>query len=353
MKKLLILCVLFLFIADISIAQNKHDVGFTQSVDVKNYAGAAFKLEGAIKMNSSMDVADAAMWARVHKKDNTIIFFANTIEQSQEKDVWKVHKIEGTIDGAADYLMIGGYCAYNGMFYFDDFKLSVQKDGKWQEFPLENGGFENTNFEKVTLGEKTHDKRMIQGWGGFIVMEDRATFTPMSTSEEVYAGKHALLVKGEGYFYAPAILKKYVGEWDVEFMPDLSHKTMEGAIIKAVMKTEVMGDGHTLNQKWYGRQVIGNQDKIFSDYTHISFHPDLGKLYAVETLEEFPPTIMEGTLEETGSLQLTALKAEGDESRNEEHIYTWLNNDEFSMVHAFDGVSGDRVKIYFKVTRRK
>ena len=103
------------------------------------------------------------------------------------------------LEEKADQLLIGGYCAYNGLFYYDDFKLSVKQDGQWKNVPLKNASFENTDFEKVSYGEKTYDKKMIQGWGGFIVLEDRATFMPYATDKEFFAGKGALLIEGKGY----------------------------------------------------------------------------------------------------------------------------------------------------------
>lgn len=353
MKKQPILLTLLLFFIVSASAQNEYFVGFAQIIDVKPFVGDSFKLEGAVKLVSDMEVADIAIFARVHKQDDSIGFLKKTEANKKVGAAWDVHTINGIIDENADVLLVGGYCAYNGQFYFDDYKLSIQRDGKWVDVPLENGGFENTNFEKVTHDEKTYDKKMIHGWGGFIVRENRATFTPFSTQKEVYAGEHALLVEGKGYFYAPAILKKYEGEWDVEYVPSLSENTFPEWIIKAVMKTTLIGADYVLRQDWYGKQVFDEGEQIFRDHTQISYHPDLGKLYATETLENFPPTILEGTLSENGNLKLTALELEGDDSRNENHIYTWLNEDEFSMIHEFNGMSGKRVKIYFKVTRRK
>ncbi|MEM1119700.1 MAG: hypothetical protein AAGJ18_04590 [Bacteroidota bacterium] len=352
MKKQLTLCLIPLFFTSIITAQNKHDVGFTQRVDIKAYTGANFKVEAAVKLSATMDVADIAIWARVHKKDHSIAFFDNTIEHSPKKDTWEAHTIEGIFDETADYLMIGGYCAYNGLFYFDDFKLSVQQDGAWKDVPLKNGSFENTNFEKVTYDGKTYDKKMIQGWEGFIVMEDRATFTPVSTSEEVHAGKYALLVKGEGYFYAPTILRKYVGIWDVEFVPELSENAWSGSM-KGVIEHELVGGGYILQGPLYSRQVFDKEEKISKSYSYISYHPALEKVYETELGDDAPPIISEGVLKENGNLEFKPITIAGNNALNRTFRYTWLSEDEFSITQEFDGNAGARVKAYYRVTRQK
>ena len=74
------------------------------------------------------------------------------------------------------------------------------------------------------------------------------------------------MIEGKGYLYAPAILKKYEGAWDIEFMPELSEHTWPGAIMKGVIQNELVNKGYVLQVPLYGKQVFNGEEKIFSSY---------------------------------------------------------------------------------------
>ena len=116
---------------------------FSQKVSVENLEGKKFKLTAAVKAYCANDIASASLWARVDKKNGENGFFDNMINRPIKKKQWQLYSIEGTIDSGAKELVIGGLCVYNGTFTFDEFKLLIQNNEKWENIAIENANFEN------------------------------------------------------------------------------------------------------------------------------------------------------------------------------------------------------------------
>jgi len=354
MKKQLFLFVLLMGLQTLSgHAQNEYWAAFAQQLNIEEYAGLPFKISAAVKLETNMPTATASVWGRTHQKGGTISTSAwGNFPKENGIEGWQILETEGTFGAKDSIIFVGGRCDYDGNFYFDDFKLTVFQNKKWKNIPLNNGDFENTNFVKWTFNGKTYDKPMSEGWGGFIVFENRATFTPSAYSEEVYQGKHALLITGKGYFDAPALLKKYVGQWEVEFIPEKSENTYPGAILKGIVDVQLSASGYVLKEQFYGRLVF-DEEAFFNDVSQISYHPDLGKAYYIETSGTEPPVIAEGNLAPNGDFNFRAIaNTPSNQAFNRKSSYKWINEDEYTITHQFT-TPLNTVKMVYSAVRKK
>lgn len=161
--------------------QNTNDWGaFAQVINAKPYLGKKFKLEAAVKVKLIDSTADAEIWFRVDKTNKKMGFFYNMMEKPIRAKEWKVFKIEGKIDKDAEYLVFGGLYHRKGIFYFDNFKLSVETSkGNFEEINVPNGNFEEDSLSKT--------------WGSF---QKQVGFTVVSTKEDFFEGKQSCKVDG-------------------------------------------------------------------------------------------------------------------------------------------------------------
>lgn len=350
-KQVLSLLVLFVLTTTI-FGQNEYWAGFTQQVDIAAYKGLPFKAQVAMKMESDMEVAKSYLWTRVHKKDKSVASMdMQELSQQEATKEWKLITIEGEIDADASFMMIGGRCDYNGSFFFDDFSLQIQQEGKWINIPLDNGGFEDTTFEHVTYGGKTSDRKMIKSWIGYIMDANRATFTPKAISQNVYKGNSALLVEGKGYFYAPAYLKKFAGEWDLEYVPELSEDFMDFQD-KGSFKWTASSSGYTLNEI----QIDKNDPqhpKVISEGS-LAYFPASEKIVWNIDLIDGGPRLFTGKMDASGNIHMEADDATfSNQSLKESFSYQWINEDELAVIWKFYMPNVDKkVKRYWKVTRK-
>ena len=156
---------------------------FAQRIDLSAYQGKKFHFEAAVKVKTVDSSAQAALWARVDKKDKKMGFFYNMADKPIQLNEWKIYSIDGKIDKGAEWLNIGGLYYRNGVFSFDDFKLTVEnKKGEWLTIPLIDAGFEDA--DTVNAAWKPFFKR--QG------------FTQRISSENAYEGKKNLDIIGNG-----------------------------------------------------------------------------------------------------------------------------------------------------------
>lgn len=95
-----------------------------------------------VKVEREDDSASARLWARVDKKEPGG-FLDNMWYRPIRSSEWKIYTIEGRIDSNADRLSFGALCQFNGRFYYDDFKVEVEKGKQWFTFYKEE-------FEKDT-----------------------------------------------------------------------------------------------------------------------------------------------------------------------------------------------------------
>jgi len=135
MKSKKILLLLTLFTCCIGFVQN----GFAQdtwaswshAISAKGYEGKHFRLQAQVKAAVADDSAAARLWVRVDKaKGNG--FFENMWKRPIRSTEWKTYTIEGNIDSAATQLTFGALVELNGKFYYDNFKVEVEKEkNKW------------------------------------------------------------------------------------------------------------------------------------------------------------------------------------------------------------------------------
>ena len=135
----------FLLFSIVSFGQASNDWGaFAQSMNAKPYLGKKFILEAAVKVKLIDKTADAEIWVRVDKPNKKTGFFYNMMDKPIRAKNWEVVKIEGKIDKDAEYLVFGGLYHGKGIFYFDNFKLSVETSkGNFEEIKIPNGNFED------------------------------------------------------------------------------------------------------------------------------------------------------------------------------------------------------------------
>lgn len=126
------------------LGQMPNDWGaFTQRIDAKPFAGKKFKLQAAVKVHQIDTTAEAALWARVDKKDKKVGFIYNMKDKPIRVKDWQVFTIEGVVDKEADYLFFGGIYYRSGVFYYDNFRLSVEtSNNRFAEINIPNGDFE-------------------------------------------------------------------------------------------------------------------------------------------------------------------------------------------------------------------
>lgn len=162
-------------------AQAPKDWGaFTQFIDAKSLAGKKFKLQAAVKVQQIDLSAQAAIWARVDKKDKKVGFFYNMNDKPIRVKEWQVFTIEGKIDKDAEYLVFGGLYYRNGIFYFDDFRLFVETSkNDFEEFVIPGGDFETDSLK--------------HNWIFYSKMNG---FSTAVTTESSFSGKNSIRVDG-------------------------------------------------------------------------------------------------------------------------------------------------------------
>lgn len=118
---------------------------FHQSIDAHFVKDSLkFRLSASVKVDTADASTWGGLWARVDNKKGGNGFFDNMGDRSIKKNEWQYYVIEGHLNEQSDKLYVGGICFGNGKFYFDNFKLEIEREpGKYESVPLENPGFEN------------------------------------------------------------------------------------------------------------------------------------------------------------------------------------------------------------------
>ena len=178
MKKLRLL--LLLFSPTLVHAQMAQDWGaFQKSISVKAYQGKKFRLQAAVKVKLIDSTADAEIWARVDRPNKEMGFFYNMMDKPIRCSEWKLFTINGMIADDALYLAFGGLYNRKGMFYFDDFKLSIKNENnKWEDVAIDEGGFEGDSGQ------------VKKSWG---FLQERSGIVVGTTQNEAYSGKQSFL----------------------------------------------------------------------------------------------------------------------------------------------------------------
>ncbi len=101
-------------------------VSYSKSISVETYEGCEFRLSALVRTEVDDDSASARLWARIDKKasgDLVDNMWYRPIRSSE----WKMYSIEGIIDSNAEKLRFGALCQFNGRFYYDHFRVEIEK----------------------------------------------------------------------------------------------------------------------------------------------------------------------------------------------------------------------------------
>jgi len=128
--QLLALCTCCIAFVQTGIAQDTW-ASWSHAIPAKDYQGQHFRLQAQIKAAVADDSASARLWARVDKPGGKG-FFENMWQKPIRKTEWETYTIEGVIDATATQLVFGAVVELNGKFYYDNFKLEIEKDKKWE-----------------------------------------------------------------------------------------------------------------------------------------------------------------------------------------------------------------------------
>lgn len=159
---------------------------FARVVKVTDFAGRKFKLEAAVKVQLIDSTAEAELWARVDKTDKKTGFFYNMTDKPIRSGNWAVYTISGKIDKGAANLVFGGLFARRGIFYFDYFRLWIERTkGRFEEIPLPGGDFEEDP---------------LQEWSNF---NKHKSFQVATVNDTYFHGGKSLKVDGSAFKTAP------------------------------------------------------------------------------------------------------------------------------------------------------
>lgn len=155
-------------------------------LDAEPYQGKEFVFSAAVKMEENSS-GDGQLWFRVDRNDQQRGFFENMRDRPIKSTHWQEYKIEGTIDENASSLNFGCFLKGKGTLYFDEVKLKVFQNGKWEVVALTDSGFEKGELtKKVKAG-----KWFASGKGyDFKVTKDHA-----------FAGEKSVKIAHEGMTY--------------------------------------------------------------------------------------------------------------------------------------------------------
>ncbi|PSL34968.1 alpha/beta fold hydrolase [Chitinophaga ginsengisoli] len=181
----LLSCLLFIFPVFLY-AQPRNDwSAFSRVIKATDIAGKKFKLEAAVKVQLIDSTAEAELWARVDKTNKKMGFFYNMTDKPIRSNNWAVYTINGKIDKDAAYLVIGGLFSRRGIFYFDHFRLWVERaKNQFEEIPLPNGDFEEDS---------------LQNWSFF----KNPGFKMAQTNDTAFHGNKSIKVDGSAFKARP------------------------------------------------------------------------------------------------------------------------------------------------------
>jgi len=141
---------------------NGQNFSIYQTVDVEQYQGKNFVLEGKIFYKNKIASDSWAVLGTVSidkngKQIKEAVYNDNATDYYKEGD-WSSYEINGKIDKNAKYLGLSIAVAGNGSYYVDHLKLFVKQGNDKVEVTLKNSDFENdslTDWKSYNLDTKT------------------------------------------------------------------------------------------------------------------------------------------------------------------------------------------------------
>jgi hypothetical protein len=116
----------------LTLAQGKFAAYSTQ-LPTKGFLGQKYKLSASMKTDELDTYATPIIWIDGHNSTNGTTFFKELGSKPAEGKEWKTYSLEGLIDSNTAKIEYGVSAKYNGLFYFDDLTLAIQKsDSTWE-----------------------------------------------------------------------------------------------------------------------------------------------------------------------------------------------------------------------------
>lgn len=280
---------------------------FVQSIDLSTDKKVKFKITASVKRITDDEASAAFLWARINNKNGERGFFDNMSDRPIVKSEWETYTIEGNFDEDAKKLYFGGYCSFNGDFYFDNFKLFIENSkGELEEIEIHNSSFE----ESIMNGWK-------EGVGRNNVTVKGFTF---SISNDAINRKKSLLISGkdienssalkakEGYTDKIGILismledmksrvertVRDLDEHEVDYLVDEKANRI-GALIYHLAAAEKFYQVYTFENRWFNEEekkewdiALDLDDKgreLFQGHD-IKYYLDIYNKVREKTLEE-------------------------------------------------------------------
>ena len=123
---------------------------WSQRMDMSQYAGKKYRLTVAIRAEPGDQEALATAFIRNEFPQSGLrnwVYMDNMMDRPVRDSTWKTYTLEYTVDGKAPWIGFGILAYANGVFYYDDMRLSVETEsGKWTTLPIQNGDFEGESL---------------------------------------------------------------------------------------------------------------------------------------------------------------------------------------------------------------
>jgi uncharacterized damage-inducible protein DinB len=309
------LLLLFCFLVLSQKKTSRNWSSFVQSIQVNTDKKVKFKLVASVKANCEHNGSKAGLWVRVDNKAGATGFFENSVYNKPiVNNEWGEYSVEGYIDEDSESINFGGIAMFNGLYYFDDFKLYTEnKNGKYELLNIENSSFE------ITKKDNVH-----QNW-----VQGVRVFKPVSIKQFEYSlskdrthGKRSLLIIarelprdttkliGPINGFSPQIgtiitmlnnlstrIESVVAELsqeETDYLLDDKANSI-GALVKHLVATEVLYQAYTFEdrdyndaeeKKWRTAMNLGKKGQEDIKGKEIQYYLDEWKKVRKKTIEE-------------------------------------------------------------------
>lgn len=109
-------------------------------------AGKRIRLSGQVRAEVAGQGGSARLWLRVDLPDRKMGFFDNMDARPVQSPQWSRYEIVGDVAANATTINFGTMLLGSGKACFDDVKLEVEKEGRWEAVPLPDPGYEQSKM---------------------------------------------------------------------------------------------------------------------------------------------------------------------------------------------------------------
>lgn len=192
MNKKILIIFIFSFLVFNCYSQEKKStttVFMFQKVDIASFFQKKYRVSASIRMEKYNGNESTRLWTSIRGKDGSSRVFNDNMGEIPVSKNWQTYTIEGVIDDEnAQSLSFGVRCHNNGKFFFDDFKVEIEKTpGHWISLELQNPGFE------------TAPKTPNEIWGNTRINTTKE-YTATRSTKNPHAGQYSLHIEGKGVY---------------------------------------------------------------------------------------------------------------------------------------------------------